>query len=112
MAELKIKYNELTAEQFIELWETVWGDGPTLEQTELAMKHTLFRVSIWDDDKIVAMARMNGDMGLNYYMIDCQVKCNTITIPPSFLPIYSRILHYRGIFLQHCSCSGQCHIFG
>ena len=44
MAELKIKYNELTAEQFIELWETVWGDGPTLEQTELAMKHTLFRV--------------------------------------------------------------------
>ena len=27
MAELKIKYNELTAEQFIELWETVWGDG-------------------------------------------------------------------------------------
>ena len=43
MAELKIKYNELTAEQFIELWETVWGDGPTLEQTELAMKHTLFQ---------------------------------------------------------------------
>lgn len=67
MAELKIKYNELTAEQFIELWETVWGDGPTLEQTELAMKHTLFRVSIWDDDKIVAMARMNGDMGLNCF---------------------------------------------
>ena len=74
MAELKVKYNELTAEQFIELWETVWGDGPTLEQTELAMKHTLFRVSIWDDDKIVAMARMNGDMGLNYYIKDVVVR--------------------------------------
>ena len=74
MAELKIKYNELTAEQFIELWETVWGDGPTLEQTELAMKHTLFRVSIWDDDKIVAMARMTGDMGLNYYIKDVVVR--------------------------------------
>ncbi len=74
MAELKIKYNELTAEQFIELWETVWGDGPTLEQTQLAMKHTLFRVSIWDDDKIVAMARMNGDMGLNYYIKDVVVR--------------------------------------
>ena len=48
MAELVVKYNELTAEQFIELWETVWGDGPSLEQTELAMKHTLFRVSVWD----------------------------------------------------------------
>ena len=67
MAELKIKYNELTAEQFIELWETVWGDGPTLEQTELAMKHTLFRVSIWDDDKIV-------DIGLNYYIKDVVVR--------------------------------------
>ena len=45
MLNLKIKYNELTAEQFIELWETVWGNGPSLEQTRLAMKHTLFRVS-------------------------------------------------------------------
>ena len=65
MSELKIKYNELTADQFIELWETVWGDGPTLEQTELAMKHTLFRVSIWDDNKIVAMARMKEELFYN-----------------------------------------------
>lgn len=27
MGELIVKYNELTAEQFIELRETVWGDG-------------------------------------------------------------------------------------
>jgi len=74
MSELTIKYNELTAQQFIELWETVWGPGPTLEQTELAMKHTLFRVSIWEDDKIIAMARMNGDMGLNYYIKDVVVR--------------------------------------
>ena len=74
MFDLSVKYNELTAEQFIELWETVWGDGPTLEQTELAMKHTLFRVSIWDGDCIVAMARMNGDMGLNYYIKDVVVR--------------------------------------
>ena len=38
MLNLIVKYNELTAEQFIELWETVWGDGPSLEQTRLAMK--------------------------------------------------------------------------
>ena len=46
MFDLSVKYNELTAEQFIELWETVWGDGPTLEQTELVMKHTLF--TFWE----------------------------------------------------------------
>ena len=74
MLDLTVKHNELTAEQFIELWETVWGDGPSLEQTRLARKHTLFRVSVWDGDLIVAMARMNGDMGLNYYIKDVVVR--------------------------------------
>lgn len=74
MNELTIKYNELTAEEFIFLWETVWGDGPSLEQTELAMKHTLFRVSVYDKDNIIAMARMIGDLGLNYYIKDVVVK--------------------------------------
>lgn len=46
MSDFIVKYNELTAEQFIELWETVWGDGLSFEQTRLAMMHTLFRVSI------------------------------------------------------------------
>ena len=42
MNELTIQYNTLSAEEFITLWETVWGQGPTLEQTRLAMEHTLF----------------------------------------------------------------------
>lgn len=71
---LTIKYNELTAEEFIALWETVWGPGPGLEQTRLAMAHTLFRISMWDGDKIVAMARMLGDMGLDYYIKDVVVR--------------------------------------
>ena len=74
MNELTIKYNELSAEEFITLWETVWGQGPTLEQTRLAMEHTLFRVSIFDGETIVAMARMNGDMGLCYYIKDVVVR--------------------------------------
>lgn len=71
---LIIKHNELTAEEFIELWETVWGKGPSPEQTRLAMEHTLFRVSVFDRDKIVAMARMIGDMGLDYYIKDVIVR--------------------------------------
>lgn len=74
MNKLVIKHNELTAEEFIFLWETVWGDGPSLEQTRLAMEHTLFRVSIYDGNEIVAMARMIGDMGLDYYIKDVVVK--------------------------------------
>ena len=70
---ISVKYNELSAEEFILLWETVWGHGPTLEQTKLAMEHTLFRVSVFDDDRIIGMARMIGDLGLNYYIKDVVV---------------------------------------
>lgn len=74
MVRFTIKYNELTAEEFIILWETVWGEDPSLEQTQLAMKNTIFRISVWDNDKIVAMSRMIGDMGLNYYIKDVVVR--------------------------------------
>ena len=69
-----IKHNELSAEEFMMLWETVWGPGPSLEQTRLAMEHTLFRVSVFDGDRIIAMARMIGDMGLDYYIKDVIVR--------------------------------------
>lgn len=74
MSIFTVKYNELTAEEFISLWQTVWGEGPSLEQTRLAMEHTLFRISVFDGDKIVAMARMIGDMGLDYYIKDVIVR--------------------------------------
>lgn len=31
MSELTVKYNELSAAEFILLWETVWGQGPYLD---------------------------------------------------------------------------------
>ena len=74
MNNLTIKHNELTAEEFISLWESVWDGAPSLEQTELAMKHTFFRVSIYDGEKAIAMARMIGDMGLCYYIKDVVVR--------------------------------------
>ena len=74
MSEYTIKHNELKAEEFIELWESVWGDGPSLEQTKLAMDNTLFRVSVFDGDKIIAMSRMIGDNGLCYYIKDVIVE--------------------------------------
>ncbi len=69
-----IKHNELTAEQFIELWKSVWDNPPTVEQVKLAMKNTIFRVSVYDGEKIIGMARMLGDMGLNYYIKDVVVR--------------------------------------
>ena len=74
MNKLTIKHNELTAEEFISLWESVWGGAPTLEQTRLAMEHSMFRVSVYDGERVVAMARMIGDMGLCYYIKDVVVR--------------------------------------
>lgn len=74
MENFTVKYNELTAEEFMSLWESVWGTPPTFEQTELALNNTLFRVSVYDGDKAVAMARMIGDMGLDYYIKDVVVR--------------------------------------
>lgn len=74
MTDLTIKYNELTPEEFIALWETVWSEPPAYEQIKLALEHTVFSVSVFDKEKIVAMARMIGDMGLCYYIKDVVVR--------------------------------------
>ena len=69
-----IKHDELTAEEFRFLWGSVWDSPPTLEQTKLALENTIFRVSVFDGDEIVGMARMIGDMGLCYYIKDVIVR--------------------------------------
>lgn len=74
MQNLKIKYNELTPDEFIELWETVWDEPPSYDQTKLALEHSIFMVSVFEGEKIVAMARMIGDMGLCYYIKDVVVR--------------------------------------
>ena len=70
MSDLVINHNTLSAEEFVLLWESVWGQGPSIEQTRLALENTLFRVSIYDGERIVAMARAIGDKGLCYYIKD------------------------------------------
>ena len=70
MEKWTVKYNQLSAEEFIRLWESVWDGAPSPEQTRLAMEHTLFRVSVYDGDTVVGMARVIGDMGLDYYVKD------------------------------------------
>ena len=36
MKQYTVRYNELTAEQFIKLWESVWGNGSTLTMNVFA----------------------------------------------------------------------------
>lgn len=73
MDSYNVKYNELSAKDFVYLWESVWDEAPSIEQVELAMENTLFRISIYDNDKLIAMARLIGDKGLDYYIKDVVV---------------------------------------
>lgn len=74
MNEYTVRYNEFGADAFISLWESVWGGAPSREQTALALEHSIFRVGIYDGEKIIAMARMIGDCGLCYYIKDVVVR--------------------------------------
>ncbi len=110
MNQFTIKYNELSAEEFILLWETVWGQAPSLEQTKLAMEHTLFRISIFDGNTIVAMARLIGDMGLDYYIKDVIVRpeyqgkgLGRMLIDELLIFINDNGISGTGIFVELCA---------
>ncbi len=67
---LDIRYNDFDADAFISLWNAVWDGAPAKEQVQLALEHSIFRVGVYDGDRIVAMARMIGDLGLCFYIKD------------------------------------------
>ena len=69
-SDLDIRYNDFDADAFISLWNAVWDGAPSREQTALALEHSVFRVGIYDGDRLVGMARMIGDFGLCYYIKD------------------------------------------
>ena len=54
----EIRYNALSAEEFSLLWESAKGQPLTIEQARLAIWNTLFIVSMYDGDTIIAMARL------------------------------------------------------
>ena len=70
MSTLMCRDNTFTAAEYCMLWNSVWNGCPAEEQAALAIRHSVFRAGIYDGDKIVAMARMIGDLGLCYYIKD------------------------------------------
>ena len=74
MKKLRVKRNVLTAPEFILLWRSVWSDPPTLSQTQLAIENSIYTLSVYDGEKVVAMGRMIGDKGLCYYIKDVIVR--------------------------------------
>ncbi len=62
--------NQLTAEQFCFLQESVGFGRPNMEQIQLALKNSMYRVSVEMDGKIVGMGRIVGDGAKICYLQD------------------------------------------
>ena len=57
--------------------------------------------------------RKSGEINRDIGIYDAAIPCGELeTIESAVSEYVDLLLHYHGIFLQHCSCSGQCHIFG
>lgn len=62
--------NKLTAKEFALLTESVGWGRPNLKQIEIALKNTIYTVSVKKDDKIIGMGRIIGDGARIFYIQD------------------------------------------
>lgn len=70
MNKLIIRENEFDADAFMLLWNSVWDGCPSREQITAALANSVYRIGVYDGDRIAAMARMIGDLGMCYYIKD------------------------------------------
>ena len=52
---MEIRENEFDADAFMLLWNAVWDGAPAKEQVQLALEHSIFRVGVYDGDRIAQM---------------------------------------------------------
>ena len=65
--------------------------------------------------KLIVTERMrkSGEINRDIGIYDAAIPCGELeTIESAVSEYVNLLLHYHGIFLQHCSCSEQCRIFG
>ena len=67
---MRIEQNTLKAEDFQPLFASAgWGVKP-LDQIEVALKNSLVTFCVYEDDKVIGMARLLGDRAMAYYLKD------------------------------------------
>ncbi len=69
----QFKVNQITAKEFERLEKAVGWGVPSLKQIEVALKYSLYIVGIYDEDVLVGMARLVGDIGMSYLIKDVVV---------------------------------------
>ncbi len=70
---MDIRYSAPTAIEYISLRLKTGMGTKDLLKAEIALKHSLFIVSLWDDDKLIGFGRIIGDQGITYVISDIMV---------------------------------------
>lgn len=68
--------DRLTAQEFIYLTEAVGWGYPDLNQIEIALKNTMFAISVHINDKVIGMGRIIGDGARIFYIQDVVIHPN------------------------------------
>lgn len=70
---IEIKENSNNAEEFNYLYDRVQWGAYDIETTKKLLKHTLYSISVYDDNKIIGYGRLIGDGIVFVYIKDVMV---------------------------------------
>jgi len=66
----RIELNLLKPEEFNILFCSVGWDAPELEQLQIALNNSICTFSLYEDCKLIGMARLLGDRAMSFYIKD------------------------------------------
>lgn len=66
----KVELNQLKPEEFSALFNSVGWEAPSVEQIKIALNHSICTFSLYEDNKLIGMARLLGDRAMSFYVKD------------------------------------------
>ena len=74
--DIQLIYEVPTAKDYVSLRLRSGMGSKDLQRSEIALQNSLFTVSIYDEDKLIALGRIVGDGGITYVVSDIMVDEN------------------------------------
>lgn len=65
-----VELNLLKPEEFIFLFHSVGWDPPEVNQVEIALDNSICTFSLYENNKLIGMARLLGDKAMSFYIKD------------------------------------------
>jgi len=70
---MNISYNAPSAMEYVSLRLKTGMGTKDLSKAEIALKNSLFIVTLWDEDRLIGFGRIVGDEGITYVVSDIMV---------------------------------------